>query len=126
MTISMLIPIAAFVAASGASRRKWIYILLVILAIPAPAVAATVGAIALAWLARHYAAEARPVATATLVVLAVTGWVIGTSASFQGYGMFTLLWILAGLTATGVMFVRARAAAADQPSSTTQPAPIAA
>ncbi|MDH6283944.1 hypothetical protein [Prescottella agglutinans] len=113
MTLSMLIPMAAFAAAAGARTRKWIYIPLVILAIPAPAVATVVGAIALAWLARHYAASASTIATTVLAGLALVGWFVGTGATLQGYGLFALLWILAGLAVTAATFIRATAKATN-------------
>lgn len=127
MTLSLLIPMAAFAAAAVARTRKWIYVPLVFLAFPAPAVATVVGAIALAWLARRYAADARPIATAILAGLALVGWFVGSGPSLQGYGLFSLLWILTGLAVTAAAFIRATAnatnsAPAQQPASDPVPA----
>lgn len=127
MTLSLLIPMAALAAAAGACTRKWIYVPLVGIAFPAPAVATVVGAIALAWLARHYAASASRLATAILAGLALVGWFVGTGPSLRGYGLFSLLWILGGLAVTAATFIRATVSAtnsapAQQPA--TDPVPV--
>ncbi|MCZ4589629.1 hypothetical protein O4328_39355 [Rhodococcus opacus] len=125
MTLSLIISIAAFAAAAGIGARKLIYIPLMLLAIPAPAVATVVASIALAWLARRYAAAARPIATTTLGVLALVGWFTGTGPSVQGYGAFSLLLILAGLALAAVSLIRAIAAGMESEATqeSTTPAP---
>ncbi|ELB87604.1 hypothetical protein Rwratislav_38903 [Rhodococcus wratislaviensis IFP 2016] len=92
---------------------------------PRPAVATVVASIALAWLARRYAAAARPIATTTLGVLALVGWFTGTGPSVQGYGAFSLLLILAGLALAAVSLIRAIAAGMEfEPTQeSTTPAP---
>ena len=106
MTLSLIIPIAAFAAAAGIGARKWPYVPVVLLALPAPAVATVLASIALAWIARRYAADARPIAASVLAVVALVGWFTGTGPSLQGYGAFSLLLILAGLTLTAVSLIR--------------------
>ncbi|MBX4171210.1 hypothetical protein RBB84_18835 [Rhodococcus sp. D-6] len=106
MTLSLIIPMAAFVAAAGIGARKWLYVPLVLLAIPAPAVATVLASIALVWLARRYAANARPIASSILAAISLIGWFIGTGPSLQGYGAFSLLLILVGLALTAVSLIR--------------------
>lgn len=127
MTLSLIIPIAAFAAAAGIGARKWPYVLLVLLALPAPAVATVLASIALAWLARRYAADARPIAASVLAVVALVGWCTGTGPSLQGYGAFSLLLILAGLTLTAVSLIRVIAAGMEpEPAAGMEPEPEAA
>lgn len=109
MTLSLIIPIAAAVAAAAVGGRKWSYVLLVLAAFPAPAAATVIAAIALAWLSRRYAANARPIAAmglASLASLAIIGWFVGTGPSLHGYGAFSLLFVLAGLLCTAVTAFR--------------------
>lgn len=106
MNLSLIIPMAAFVAAAGIGARKWLYVPLVLLAIPAPAVAPVLASIALVWLARRYATHARPIASSILAAISLIGWCIGTGPSLQGYGAFSLLLILAGLALTAVSLIR--------------------
>lgn len=120
MTLSLIIPIAAAVAAAASGGRKWPYVLLVLAAFPAPAVATVIAAIALAWLARRYAADARPIAATVLANLAIIGWFVGTGPSLHGYGAFSLLFVLDGLLCTAVTAFRVIAAGME-PS----PAPAA-
>lgn len=123
MTLSLIIPIAAFTAAAGIGARKWIYAPLVLLALPAPAVATVLASIALAWLARRYAADARPIASSILSTVALAGWFTGTGPSLQGYGAFSLLLILAGLALTAVSLIRVIAAGMEpEPEAARKPA----
>ena len=123
MTLSLIIPIVAFAAAAGIGARKSLYVPLVLIALPAPTVAAVLASIALAWLARRYAAAARPIATSILAAVALVGWFTGTGPSLQGYGAFSLLLILAGLALTAVSLIRVIAAGIEpDPEAARKPA----
>lgn len=86
---------------------------------PRPAVAS----ITLAWPARRYAADARPIAASVLAVVALIGWFTGTGPSLQGYGAFSLLLILASLTLTAVSLIRVITAGMEpEPEAARKPA----
>ncbi|WP_072814634.1 hypothetical protein [Rhodococcus zopfii] len=106
MTLALIIPIATLIAAAGIGARKWIYVPLVILAFPAPAVATVIASISLAWLARRYAVAERPATAIVLAVTALIGWFIGTGPSLQGYGAFSLILIVPGLALTAASLIR--------------------
>lgn len=121
MTLLLIIPIAAAIAAAAIGRRKWPYVLLVLAAFLAPELATVLAAIALAWIARSYAAAARPIAATVLANVAIIGWFVGTGPSLHGYGAFSLLFILPGLLWTAVTLFRVIAAGME-PAPAPEPA----
>lgn len=100
MSLGLLLPIITFVAAAHVDTRKWIYVPLTFLAMASPTVAGVTAAVALAWVARHYAAATRTLTAVALCLGALTAWAVLTGVTFNGWPFFALLFLLGGVLLT--------------------------
>lgn len=123
MSLGLALPIVAFVAAAHAGTRKWIYVPLALIGLASPTVAGVVAAVALAWIARHYAAAAQPLVAGAMCLGSLTAWGALTGVTFNGWPFFALLFLLGGILLTMLAVCGAPRSARSRQETAMEPEP---